>query len=77
MPLGMKVGLGPGDFVLDGDPVSLPKKGAEPPIFGPCLLGPNGWMHQDASAQATLMATVATIDMGAAVPLSRGSWVPV
>jgi len=25
----------------------LPKKGAEPPIFGPCLLWPNGWMDQD------------------------------
>jgi len=31
MPLGMEVGLGPGDFVLDGDPAPLPKKGAEPP----------------------------------------------
>ena len=30
MPLGMDVGLSPGDFVLDGDPVPLPKKGAEP-----------------------------------------------
>jgi len=29
MPLGMEVG--PGDFVLDGDPAPLPKKGAEPP----------------------------------------------
>jgi len=47
MPLGMEVGLGPGDFVLDGDP--LPKKGAEPPIFGPCLFWPNGWMDQDSS----------------------------
>jgi len=27
----------------------LPKKGAEPPIFGPCLLRPNGWIHQDAT----------------------------
>jgi len=35
MPLGMEVGLGPGDFVLDGDPAPLPKKGT-PPIFGPC-----------------------------------------
>jgi len=26
----MEVGLGPGDFVLDGDPAPLPKKGAEP-----------------------------------------------
>jgi len=33
MPLGMDVGLSPGDFVLDGDPVPLPKKGAEPPKF--------------------------------------------
>jgi len=24
MSLGMKVGLGPGDFVLDGDPAPLP-----------------------------------------------------
>ena len=36
MPLGTEVGLGPGDFVLDGDPAPLPKKGAEPlPIFRP------------------------------------------
>ena len=27
----MEEGLGPGDFVLDGDPAPLPKKGAEPP----------------------------------------------
>jgi len=33
MPLGMEVGLGPGDFVLDGDPAPLPKKGAELPKF--------------------------------------------
>ena len=45
MPLGMEVGLGPGDFVLDGDPV--PPKGGQPPIFGPCLLWPNGCMYQD------------------------------
>jgi len=31
MPLGMEVGLGPGDFVLDGDPAPLPKNGVEPP----------------------------------------------
>ena len=28
-------------------PSPLPKKGAEPPIFDPYLLWPNGWMHQD------------------------------
>jgi len=47
--LGMEVGLGPGHIVLDGDPVPLPKKGTEPPIFGPCLLWPNSWMDQDAT----------------------------
>ena len=39
MSLGMELGLGPGDFVLDGDPApNYPKGWAEPPIFGPCLL---------------------------------------
>jgi len=33
MPLGMELDLGPGDFVLDGDPSPLPKKEAEPPKF--------------------------------------------
>ena len=49
MALGVEVGLGPGHIVLDGDPAPLPKKGAEPQIFGPILLWPNGWMHQDAT----------------------------
>jgi len=45
MPLGREVGLSPSDIVLDGDPAPLPQKGAEPPIFGPCLLWPNaGWI---------------------------------
>jgi len=30
MPLGMDVGLILGDFVLDGDPVPLPKRGRSP-----------------------------------------------
>jgi len=50
MPLGMEVDRSPCDFVLDGDSAApLSKKGAELPIFGPCLLWPNGWMHQDAT----------------------------
>jgi len=49
MPLGMEVGLGPSDFVSDGDPATLPKKGEEPPIFDPFLLWPNSWMNQDAT----------------------------
>ena len=48
MPLGMEISLSPGDVVLDGEPAS-PKKGVEPPNFGPCLLRPNGCMDQDAT----------------------------
>jgi len=45
MPLDMEVGLGPGQIVLDGDREPPPlKKGPESPIFGPCLMSPNGWM---------------------------------
>ena len=49
--LGMEVGLSPGQFVLDGDPVPFPEKGAETPspIFSPFLLWPNGCMHQNAT----------------------------
>jgi len=48
MPIGMEVGLGPGHILLDGNPAPPPpKKGAQPPIFGLCLLWPNGWMDQD------------------------------
>ena len=43
IPLGREVGLGPGNIVLDGDPAPPPPEGhSPPPIFGPCLLWPNG-----------------------------------
>jgi len=48
MKLGVQVGLSPGHYVLDGD--SSPSQGgAEPPIFGPYLLQPNGWVDEDAT----------------------------
>ena len=33
MSLVMELGLGPGNFVLDGDPVAPPQKGGGPPKF--------------------------------------------
>jgi len=33
MPLGTEVGLGPGDFVFDGDPATHRKKAQPPPNF--------------------------------------------
>jgi len=48
--LGMEVGLSAGAFIIHGDPAPSPNKGAAPsPIFGPFLLWPNDWMHQDAT----------------------------
>jgi len=38
MPLGMEVGLSPGDFVLDWTQFPFPKKGAEPLNFQPMSL---------------------------------------
>jgi len=42
MPSGMEVDLGPGHIVLDGDPAYPPKGHSSHPLFGPCLLWPNG-----------------------------------
>jgi len=47
MKPGIQVGLGPGHAVLDGDLAPLHQR--EQAIFGPYLLWPNGWMHQDAT----------------------------
>jgi len=45
MPLGTKVGLAPGQVVLDRNQfIPQIKKGAQPPIFGPCPLWPDSWM---------------------------------
>jgi len=50
MKLGMEVGLGLGDIVLDVDPAPLSQRDTtSSPIFDPYLLWPNGWMDQDAT----------------------------
>jgi len=50
MPLGMEVGLGPGDFVFDGDP-AIPEKRTHPPRpnFWPMSIVANGWMDEAAT----------------------------
>jgi len=48
MPLGMVLGIGPGDFMLDGKPCS-PYKGGTPQLSAHVYLWPNGWMDQDAT----------------------------
>jgi len=41
-----ELGLGPGDFVLDGDPTPPPQKGGGARQFSARLLWPNGWMDE-------------------------------
>jgi len=51
MPLGMEVGLGPGDFVFDGDPALSIRKGTPTPtqFLAHVYCGQNGWMDEDAT----------------------------
>jgi len=49
MPLGVVVGLGPGDIVLDGDPAHLQKGAQHLLVFGPCLFWPNSRPSQQLS----------------------------
>jgi len=53
MALDMEVGLGPSHIVLDGDPAPLPER-RHPPIFGPCLLWPNGCIRIPLSTEVDL-----------------------
>ena len=67
MPLGMKVDLGPGDIVLDGDPG--PPKGAQQlPVFGPCPLSPDGRPSQ------LLLSSCSYSDMAFGVKLYKQFW---
>ena len=42
MPLGTEEDLGPGDIVLDGEPAAPTERGTAAPLFGSCLVWPNG-----------------------------------
>jgi len=46
MPLGVEVDLSPGHIMFDRVPAP-PRKGHSSPIFGGCVLWPNGWMDQN------------------------------
>jgi len=78
MPLGRKVGLDPSHIVLDGDwgvlgtHIHLHKKGAQPPIFGPCLLCPNGagWIKMPLGMEVGLDPSDIVLD-GDPAPLPK------
>ena len=78
MPLGMEVGFVPGDIVLDGDPAPPPKKGrtAAAPLFGPCLLGPAGWINMPFVTEEGLGSGHIVLD-GDSAPPKGGTAAPL
>jgi len=60
MLLDRTVGLGPRHIVLDGNPA--PPKRDTAPIFGSCLLWPNGWMDQDATTEVAIGPGIIVLD---------------
>jgi len=62
MPLGMEVGLGPGDIVLDGDPAPPTERGtAAPPHFS--IHFALAWSPISATAELLLIHCVACISV--------------
>ena len=61
----MEAGLGPGDIVLDGCQAPLPlqkiRGHSSLPLFGPCLLWPNGRPSQQLLSSCTVYCTVYSV----------------
>jgi len=77
MPLGTEINLGTDDVVLDWIPAPPPLKGAQPPVFGSCLLWPNGWMDEDATWYRTRpRPSPHCIRRGPSSPRERGTAAP-
>jgi len=65
----MEVGLGPGDFVFDGDAAPTEKRARPHPIFGPCLLWPTvGWIKMPFDMEVNLGPGDVVLDGVAAPP---------
>ena len=76
MPLGMEVGLSPGDFVLDGDPASPPLKGHRTaPQFSsnvPCGQT-TGWTKMALGTEVSLGPGDFVLDGDPATPRTEGT----
>jgi len=80
MPLGVEVGLGPGDFVLDGDPAHPPQKGAEPRKFSAHVYCGRtaGWSKMPLGMEVGLSPGVFVLDRDlASSPKRRRSPLPI
>ena len=77
MPLGMEVGLVPGDFVLDGDPAPPPQKGADPQFSAYVHCGQAaGWIKMPLGTEVGLGPGHIVLD-GDQAPPERGTAPPL
>jgi len=76
MQLGMEVGLGPGNIVLDGDPVP-PKWGTVAPTFQPMYCGQTArWIKMPLSTEVGLDPGDVVLDGDPAPPAQRRTAAP-
>jgi len=69
MPLGMEVGLSPGDFALDGDPALYPKRGGAHPISAHVYCGQTAaWIKTPLSTEVGLDLRDIVFDVDPATP---------
>jgi len=76
MPLGMEVGLSPGDFVLDGDPTSPPLKGhrTEPQFSSNVRCGQTtGWTKMALGVEVDLGLGDFVLDWDPVTPRTEGA----
>ena len=55
---------------------SSPLKGARPPVFGPCVSWPNGWMDEDGTWYGSRPQPMPQCFMGTKVPPTKGAQQP-
>ena len=77
MPLDMDVGLSPGDFVLDGEPVPLLDNGAEPKFLAHVYCGQTaGWIKVPLGMEVNLGLRDIVFDVDPATPRKKGTPTP-
>jgi len=73
MPLGMEVGLSPGDFVLDGDPAPLPKRGGALQFSAHVYCGQTAaWTKMPLGTEVGLSLRGIVLDWDPAPPPGKG-----
>ena len=72
MPLGMEVGLSPGDFMLDGDRLPSPEKRAQSPNFRPMSRGQTTGWTKIALGMEVGLGPGDLCSMGTQLPQNRG-----